>query len=187
MRRSNVNTSMTSIREHYQKKTIPELTKEFGYSNALAVPKIQKVTVNTGVGRIRDEKQLESIQKYLTMITGQKPVPRKAKKAIAAFKTRIGMVVGYSVTLRGKRMYDFLDRLVGAALPRTRDFQGIPVGAFDRGGNLTIGIKEHIVFPEMTGEDVRFIFGLEVTVVTTAKSKGEGEALLRSLGFPIQK
>ncbi|OHA00567.1 MAG: 50S ribosomal protein L5 [Candidatus Sungbacteria bacterium RIFCSPHIGHO2_02_FULL_49_12] len=175
------------LQETYQKKAIPELMGEFKISNRLAVPKIQKAVVNIGTGRIRDEKQLEVIQKHLSIITGQHPVPRRAKKAIAAFKTRVGMVIGYSATLRGKRMYEFLDRLVGVALPRTRDFMGIPASAFDRDGNLTIGIKEHIVFPELIGEDVRFIFGLEVTVVTTAKSRQEGIALLRSLGFPIQK
>lgn len=177
---------MTVTLETYQKKAVSELQKEFNYSNPLAVPKILKVAVNTGVGRIQDEKQKEAIQKYLMAITGQYAVPRRAKKAIAAFKTRIGQVIGYSVTLRGKRMYEFLDRLVHTALPRTRDFRGIPLSAFDANGNLTIGVKEHIVFPEMIGEDVRFLFGLEVTVVTTAKTKAEGVALLRHMGFPIQ-
>lgn len=170
----------------YHKKAIPALKKEFGYANALAIPRVVKVTVNTGVGRITDEKQRETVQKSLAAVTGQHPVPRRAKKAIAAFKTRIGQVVGYSVTLRGARMYEFLDRLVNAALPRTRDFKGIPETAFDANGNLTIGIKEHIVFPEMLGEDVRFIFGLEVTVVTTARTREEGVALLKQLGFPIR-
>lgn len=177
---------MSVIQSVYQKKVVPLLEKEFNYTNRLAVPKILKVVVNTGVGRISDEKQREVVQKSLDVITGQHALPRRAKKAIAAFKTRIGQVIGYSVTLRGQRMYEFLDRLVGAALPRTRDFKGIPTSAFDAKGNLTIGIKEHIVFPEMIGEDVRFMFGLEVTVVTTAKSREEGRALLKGLGFPIQ-
>ncbi len=177
---------MMTIRERYQKVALPELKKEFGFSNALAAPRLRKVVVNIGTGRIRDQKQLEIIEKSFTAITGQKPLLRKAKKAIASFKTRVGMGIGYSVTLRGKRMYDFLDRLVGAALPRTRDFRGIPQSSFDEKGNLTIGIKEHIVFPEMIGEDVRFIFSLEATVVTTAKTKPEGIALLRHLGFPIK-
>lgn len=175
------------MRERYQKNAVPELIKEFGITNILAAPKIRKVVVNVGTGRIRDPKQLETIEKSLAAITGQKPIERKAKKAIASFKTRIGMGVGYSVTLRGKRMYDFLDRLVGAALPRTRDFKGIPESSFDKDGNLTIGVKEHIVFPEMIGEDVRFLFGLEVTIVTTAKTKKEGIMLLKHLGFPIQR
>ncbi|MBI3627507.1 MAG: 50S ribosomal protein L5 [Candidatus Sungbacteria bacterium] len=177
---------MSVIKERYQKEAIPALKKEFEYSNILAVPKIIKVVVNSGVGRIVDEKQREIVQKSLSAITGQHAVPRRAKKAIASFKTRLGQIIGYSVTLRGARMYEFLDRLVGIALPRTRDFKGIPATAFDGRGNLTIGVKEHIVFPEMIGEDVRFIFGLEVTIVTTARTKEEGMSLLRSLGFPIQ-
>lgn len=177
---------MTVILDTYEKRAVAELQKEFNYSNRLAVPKILKVVVNTGVGRVQDEKQKEAVQKYLSMITGQYAVPRRAKKAIAAFKTRIGQVIGYSASLRGKRMYEFLDRLVHTALPRTRDFKGIPLSAFDSSGNLTIGIKEHIVFPEMIGEDVRFLFGLEVTVVTTARTRAEGIALLRHMGFPLQ-
>ena len=178
---------MMTILERYQKVALPELKKEFGFSNALAAPRLRKVVVNIGTGRIRDPKQLEIIEKSFMAITGQKPVERKAKKAIASFKTRAGMGIGYSTTLRGRRMYDFLDRLVGAALPRTRDFRGIPQSSFDEKGNLTIGVKEHIVFPEMIGEDVRFIFSLEATIVTTAKSRAEGIALLRHMGFPIQK
>jgi large subunit ribosomal protein L5 len=176
-----------TLLKRYSDQVVPGLIKEFGYKNKMAVPKIVKVVVNTGVGRIRDEKQLEVIQKQLSAITGQKSVPRKAKKAIASFKTRIGMVVGYSVTLRGKRMYEFLERLIHVALPRTRDFRGLLLKGFDKAGNLTIGIKEHIVFPEMIGEDVRSIFSLEATIVTTAKSREEGIALLREIGFPLEK
>ena len=177
---------MQTLQETYNKKSIPELQKELGFSNRMQVPKIRFVSVNIGTGRIKDENQLKEIQRVLTLITGQKPVPRKAKKAIASFKTRIGMVIGYSVTLRGQRMYDFLNRFVHVALPRTRDFRGIPEKSFDRGGNLTIGVKEHIVFPELIGEDVRFIFGFEVIIATNAKSRKEGVMLLKSLGFPIQ-
>lgn len=177
---------ISTTQEQYQKKAAPMLEKEYGYLNRMAVPRILKVVVNTGVGRIPDEKQREAILRSLALITGQKPVPRKAKKAIATFKTRQGQVIGYSITLRGKRMYQFLDRLVHAALPRTRDFRGILSRSFDARGNLTIGVKEHIVFPEMMGEDVRFMFGLEVTVVTNAKSRQESIILLRHLGFPIQ-
>ena len=159
---------------------------KFGYKNIMAVPKINKVVVNVGVGRFREEKQLEEIQRYLSLITGQKVAARSAKKAIASFKTRLGMTVGYKVTIRGKRMYDFISRLINIALPRTRDFQGVDPKAFDSSGNLTIGLKEHIVFPEMNGEDYRFLFGFEVTVVTTAKKKQEGIKLLRLMGFPIK-
>lgn len=176
-----------NIAETYNKKTIPEMQKAFGFTNAMAVPKITKVTVNIGVGRIKDEKQLEEIRSVFNLIVGQKPISRKAKKAIASFKTRIGMVIGYSATLRGKRMNDFLERLVGVALPRTRDFRGISAKSFDTSGNLTIGVKEHIVFPELIGEDIKFIFGFEITITTTAVNRNQGIALLKSLGFPIQE
>lgn len=178
--------SMTAIAEKYKKETIPAMQAQFGYKNVMAVPKIEKVVINVGVGRIRDAKEREEVQKFLALLSGQKAAPRAAKKAIASFKTRKGLVIGYQVTLRGKRMYDFLARLIHAALPRTRDFQGIDRTSFDSGGNLTIGIREHIIFPEMIGEDYRFLFGLEVTVVTTAKKKEEGIELLKQTGFPIK-
>jgi len=158
----------------------------FGWKNPMRVPKIVKVVINTGVGRIKDEKQLQEIVKMLTLITGQKPSWRPAKKAISSFKTRIGQLVGYAVTLRGKRMYDFIGRLINIALPRERDFRGLDPKSFDKFGNLTIGIKEHIVFPEIIGEDYKFLFGLEVTVVTNAKKREEGIELLRMMGFPIK-
>ena len=177
---------MLTLQEKYKKEVIPVLRAKFGYKNIMSVPKIEKVVVNVGVGRIRDEKQQEEIRKYLTLIAGQKPAPRAAKKAIASFKTRKGLIVGYQVTLRGKRMYDFISRLINIAFPRTRDFKGIDVKSFDPRGNLTIGIKEHIVFPEIIGEDYRFLFGLEVTVVTTGKKREEGVELLKLIGFPIK-
>ena len=176
-----------NLLETYNKKTIPEMQKAFGFKNVFQVPRIQKVSINVGVGRIKDENQLKEIQRVIALVTGQKASPRKAKKAIASFKTRVGMVVGYSTTLRGKRMYDFLSRLVNTVLPRMRDFHGLSRSGFDQRGNLTIGIKEHIVFPELIGEDVRFIFGLEITIVTNAKNKKEGIALLQHSGFPIAK
>ena len=177
---------MPTLQEKYKKEVIPVLRAKFGYKNIMSVPKIEKVVVNVGVGRIRDEKQQEEIRKYLTLIAGQKPAPRAAKKAIASFKTRQGLIVGYQVTLRGKRMYDFISRLINIAFPRTRDFKGIDVKSFDPKGNLTMGIKEHIVFPEIIGEDYRFLFGLEVTVVTTGKKREEGVELLKLMGFPIK-
>ncbi len=177
---------MSDLHEKYLKETIPAMMGKFGYKNVMVVPKIEKVVVNCGVGRFRDEKERSEITKYLALITGQKPAPRPARKAIASFKTRKGLVVGYQVTLRGKRMWDFISRLVDIALPRTRDFRGIDPQSFDPRGNLTIGIKEHIVFPETIGEDYRFLFGIEVTVVTTAKKKEEGIELLRLMGFPIR-
>lgn len=161
------------------------MQKAFRYANAMAVPRIEKVVVNCGVGKIREEKEREEIQKFLGLITGQKPAPRAAKKAIASFKTREGLIIGYQVTLRGKRMYDFLSRLINIALPRTRDFRGIDESSFDAKGNLTIGVKEHIVFPEMIGADYRFLFGFEITVVTSARTRKEGIELLRLFGFPL--
>lgn len=178
---------MTMLQEKYIKEVIPALRAKFGYKNIMAVPKIQKAVVNIGIGRMREEKERSEIEKYFTLITGQKPSPRPAKKAIAAFKTREGLIIGYQVTLRGRRMYDFLSRLVVIALPRTRDFRGIDEKAFDARGNLTIGVREHIVFPEMIGEDYKMLFGLEVTVVTSAKRREEGIALLKLAGFPIKE
>ncbi len=177
---------MVTLAEKYKKNVMPALQKEFGYKNVMSIPRVKKVTVNVGVGRLRDEKDRAEVIKYLTLITGQKPSPRAAKKAIAAFKTREGLVIGYTITLRGRRMYDFISRLINIAFPRTRDFQGLPTKSFDQKGNLTMGIKEHIVFPEMIGQDYRFLFGLEVTVTTTAKKRDEGIALLKALGFPLK-
>ena len=176
-----------SLQEKYVKEIAPKFAKEFGYKNHMAAPKIMKVVINTGIGHFREEKQMEEVQKYLSLITGQKPAARIAKKAIAQFKTREGLVVGYQVTLRGKRMYDFLSRLINVALPRMRDFRGIDQKSFDDSGNLTIGIKEHIVFPEMIGEDYKFLFGFEVTVVTSATKRKECIALLERIGFPVKK
>lgn len=177
---------MPHISEKYRKEVRHALQKRFGISNVMAVPRIEKVVVHVGVGRMRDEKQQEEVQKYLMLITGQKSAPRAAKKAIASFKTRKGLIIGHQVTLRGRRMYDFLSRLIDVGLPRTRDFRGLAEKSFDKKGNLTIGIKEHIIFPEMMGEDYHLIFGLEVTVVTTAHKREEGVELLRLLGFPLQ-
>ena len=179
---------MQSIKEKYIKEALPKLMKEFGLKTPMAAPRILKVVVNVGTGKMRDKKDaVGTVEKHLSLITGQKPSPRPARVAISSFKTREGMTVGYKVTLRGQRMYDFLDRLVNFAMPRLRDFRGIAQKSVDESGNLTIGIKEHIVFPEMIGEDVRNIFGLEVTIVTNAKKREEALALFKLLGFPLQK
>ena len=175
-----------NLREIYEKAARPEMMKRFGWSSPLAVPRILKVVVNTGTGRVREDKEREVIEKHLALITGQKPSPRPAKKSIAAFKTRQGMIIGLVTTLRGKRMYDFLSRLVEVALPRTRDFRGIPESSVDSSGNLTLGVREHMVFPEIVGEDIRTIFGLEVTVVTNAKKREEAVELFKLLGFPLK-
>lgn len=179
---------MTILLEKYRKTVGPALQKDFGIKNIMAVPKLEKIVINTGVGRfIKEEKTIERIAKELAMISGQKPVLRKAKKSISGFKLREGSIVGVSVTLRGKRMYDFLDRMISIALPRSKDFRGIDSKNFDKMGNLNFGIKESSIFPEINYENVKDIFGLEVTVVTTAKNREKGVALLKQLGLPLKK
>jgi len=178
---------MNNLQDKYIKEAIPKMRERFGYKNDMAVPRIVKVVVNTGIGKaLKDEKIQETIARDLAVITGQKAAPTLAKSAISGFKIREGMVVGLKTTLRGKRMYEFLDRLVGAAIPRIRDFRGLSEKLIDKGGNLNIGIKEHIIFPEIAHEDVRYIFGLEVAVVTNAKKREEAVELFRLLGFPIK-
>lgn len=168
-------------------KTTSIFQKELGTKNILALPKLQKVVVNVGLGRsLKDEKFLEVALRDLGLITGQKPKVTLAKKSIANFKTRKGQVIGAMVTLRGVRMYDFIARLINIALPRARDFRGIDAGSLDKNNNLTIGIKEHIVFPEVSGEEVKNIFGFEITLVVRAKNKEEALALYKFLGFPIK-
>ena len=179
---------MPSIVEKYKGEVVPEMRKEFGYSNEFAAPHIEKVVVHVGTGRIAREKGNDAeVIKYITAITGQKPIPCPARQSIASFKVRQGQIIGYKVTLRGKRMYDFLERFINTAIPRMRDFRGFEAKVVDASGNLTLGIREHIVFPETIGEDVKFIFGLEVTVATNAKSRKEALALFRLLGFPLKK
>ncbi len=166
---------------------VPELKKELGVTNIMASPKLVKVVINSGVGRARDKKRVELVTDRLAKITGQKVSPRQAKKSIATFKLRQGEVIGLAVTLRGQRMIDFLDKLVNVAIPRTRDFKGLDIKAIDEIGNLTIGIKEHTIFPETTDEELKDVFGLAMTIVTTAKTKQEAAALFTLLGFPFKK
>lgn len=163
------------------------MKSDFGYTNPLEAPRVVKVVVATGVGKVKDKNKIQVIEDRLARITGQKAAPRGAKKSIATFKVRQGDIVGYQVTLRGARMQNFLDKLIHVSLPRTRDFRGIPPTAIDSLGNLTIGIKEHTIFPETADEDLKDVFGLAVTVVTTAKNKAESEKFLRHLGFPLQE
>ena len=171
-----------------QKTAFDSLKKEFGWSNLMQAPRVEKVVVSVGVGRMTKEKgRVETVADRLEKITGQKPASRGAKKAISTYKTRVGDKVGYQVTLRGARATDFLNRLIHIALPRTKDFKGISTSAIDEMGNYTLGIKEHSVFPETADEDIKDVFGLGVTVVTTAKNKKEAEAYLRHLGFPFKK
>lgn len=175
------------LKEKYTTEVIPKMTEEFGYKNVMSVPKVTKVIVNLGLGRIlKDSKDdLKKITKDVETIVGQKPVVTKAKKAISNFKTREGMPVGLMVTLRGARMYEFMDRLVNIALPQVRDFRGLEKKSFDRNGNYSIGIKEHIIFPEVAKDDIKNIFGMEINITTSAKSDEEGYKLLKNIGFPI--
>ncbi|MEA2097755.1 MAG: 50S ribosomal protein L5 [Patescibacteria group bacterium] len=175
------------LKEKYTTEIIPKMKEEFGYKNVMSVPKVTKVIINLGLGRIlKDSKDdLKKITKDVEIIAGQKPVVTKAKKAISNFKTREGMPVGLMVTLRGARMYEFIDRLINIALPQVRDFRGLKKKSFDRNGNYSIGIKEHIIFPEVTKDDIKNIFGMEISIVTTAKTDKEAYKLLKELGFPI--
>ncbi|NBD74283.1 50S ribosomal protein L5 [Patescibacteria group bacterium] len=167
--------------------TFDSLKERFGYTNRMQTPRVEKVVVATGTGKIVDKAKIELIQDRLARITGQKAAPRGAKKSIASFKVREGDVIGYQVTLRGSRMRDFLEKLVHIALPRTRDFRGISPKAIDEMGNITIGVREHTIFPETSDEDLKDVFGLSITIVTTAGTKAEAEALLRHLGLPLQE
>ncbi len=184
---------MLRLQEKYKQEIIPEMMKKFGYKSPMAVPKIEKVVLNTSFGKLVSGKTSEEQKKIyqpilddFALICGQKSILKGAKKSIATFKIRQGVPVGAAVTLRRKMMYDFLERLIHIALPRSRDFQGIEEKSIDKKGNLTVGIKEHIAFPEILPERAKTIFGLEVTMVTTAKSKEEGLELLRLMGFPIK-
>lgn len=175
----------TSITKQKQQTAYLALAETFGYTSPMQGPRVAKVIVSSGVGKKRDKKQVEFIADRLAKITGQKPAVRGARTSIAAFKVREGDTVGLQTTLRGARMFDFLDKLVHIALPRTRDFRGLSPKAIDAMGNFTIGIKENTIFPETSDEDLKDVFGFAVTVVTTAKTKPEAEAFLRHLGFPL--
>lgn len=168
-------------------KAYEALKGQFGYKNTMQAPRLDKVVVSVGVGKIDDKAKKELIFNRLSLITGQKPSPRPAKQSIASFKLREGDIIGYQVTLRGDRMRHFLDKLIHISLPQTRDFRGLKTTAIDEMGNITLGIKEHTIFPETSDEDIRDVFSLAITIVTTAKTKTEAEALLRHIGLPLQK
>lgn len=164
-----------------------ELKEQFGYKNTMQTPRLEKIVVSTGTGKIEDKGKIEVIIDRLARITGQKASPRPARKSIASFKLREGDTIGYQVTLRGARMRNFLDKLIHLALPQTRDFRGIKPTAIDEMGNITIGVREHTIFPETADEDIRNVFSLAITIVTTAQNREEAEAFLRSVGLPLQK
>ncbi|MDD3190371.1 MAG: 50S ribosomal protein L5 [Candidatus Pacebacteria bacterium] len=175
------------LKEKYTKEVAPDLKKALNYSSVMAVPKVEKVVVNVGLGTIlrNGDEDLKNILGDIEGIVGQKPVITKSRKAVAGFKIREGVPVGAMVTLRGEKMYEFMDRLVNVVLPQVRDFRGVKRKAFDGKGNYNIGLKEQIVFPEITRDNIKTIFGMEVSIITSAKTNDEGYELLKRLGFPI--
>jgi len=178
---------MNRLKEKYETSIKKELTEKFGYTTPMQVPKLEKIVVNMGVGEaVHNSKALDDALEELTVITGQKPIATKAKKSIANFKLREGMPIGAKVTLRGERMYEFLDKLVSIALPRVRDFHGISGNAFDGRGNYTVGIKEQLIFPEINFDKISKVRGLDIVIVTTAKTDEEGRALLTLMGMPFR-
>lgn len=176
------------LKETYRNEIVPALMKEFSYKSVMEVPRLEKVVLNVGLGEaIQNIKLLDSIQNELTIIAGQKAVQTRAKKSIAGFKLRAGMPIGCKVTLRGARMYEFLDRLISVALPRIRDFRGVSPKSFDGKGNYALGIKEQIIFPEINYDKIELLHGLDVIICTNARTNEEGRALLRHLGMPFAK
>ena len=179
---------MERLQEKYNKEIAPAMKAKFNYSSAMQIPKLEKIVLNMGVGEVRENaKALESAIKDMEMITGQKAIVTKAKKAIATFKIRQGMNIGCKVTLRGEKMYTFLDKLISISLPRVRDFRGLSPKSFDGRGNYTIGIKEQIIFPEINFDEVEKVRGMDIVFVTTAKTNEEAFDLLKELGVPFRK
>src|SRR6186713_351920 len=179
---------MARLRDFYKETVVPKLTKDLGVKNSMQVPKIKKITVNMGVGEaVADRKVMDAAVADLTKITGQKPMITKSRKAIASFKLRAGLAVGCMVTLRGDRMYEFLDRLISIAMPRIRDFRGVSPRSFDGRGNYSLGVKEQIIFPEIQYDQVDQIRGMDITITTTAPDNRQGRALLEAFSFPFRK
>lgn len=175
------------LKEKYRKEVVPALKERFGYRNDMEVPRLEKIVVNMGVGEgAHDPKAIDGAMKDLALITGQKPKLNRAKRSVAGFKLRAGMSVGCKVTLRGDRMYEFLDRLISLAIPRVRDFRGLNPKSFDGRGNFTMGLDEQLVFPEIDYDDIDRVRGMDITIVTTAKTDEEGRALLDALGMPFR-
>ena len=176
------------VLELYEKQAVPALTAKFGYTNPMQVPKLVKIVISSGLGDIKDNaKSIQTAQNEIKQISGQQPVLTKAKKSVANFKVREGMNIGIKVTLRGKMMYDFYDKLVSIALPRVRDFRGVPTESFDGKGNYCMGLKEQLIFPEIQYDQVEKIRGMDVCIVTTANTDEEARELLRALGMPFKK
>lgn len=179
---------MSRLKEKYQSEILPSLVEKFNYSSVMAVPKLEKIVINMGVGdAVANAKALDKAVEELAIISGQKPLITKAKKSIAGFKLREGMPIGCKVTLRGERMYDFLDKLISISLPRVRDFRGISKKSFDGRGNYTLGVKEQLIFPEINYDDVDKTRGMDIVIVTTANTDEEARELLTQMGMPFQK
>jgi large subunit ribosomal protein L5 len=179
---------MARLQQEYRQKMVPELMQKLGITNPMQVPKITKISVNMGVGEaVADKKAMDGAVNDLTALTGQKPVVTKSRMAIAAFKLRAGVPVGARVTLRGARMYEFLDRLINVAMPRIRDFRGVSARSFDGRGNYSFGVKEQIIFPEIAYDQVDALRGMDITITTSARDDAEGRALLESFNFPFRK
>ena len=176
------------LKEKYTNEVIPALTEKFNYSSVMAVPKVDKIVINMGVGEaVNNAKTLEKAAAELALISGQKPLITKAKKSIAGFRLREGVAIGAKVTLRGERMYEFLDKLVSVSLPRVRDFHGVPTKSFDGRGNYTLGVKEQLIFPEINFDDVDKVRGMDIVIVTTANTDEEGRELIKGLGMIFAK
>ncbi len=179
---------MTRLREHYKSTVVPALMKRFGYQSVMQIPRIEKITINMGVGEaLADKKVLDHAVADLTKISGQRPIITKARKSVAVFKVREGWPIGCKVTVRGSRMYEFLDRLINIAIPRTRDFRGFSPRAFDGRGNYSLGVTEQIIFPEIDYDQIDTIRGLDVAITTSARSDEEGRALLEGFSFPFRQ
>lgn len=179
---------MSRYLKEYRERILPKLMKELGYKNPMAVPRIEKVVVNVGVGEaVQDPKIIEVIAADLATITGQKPQVRRARKSVATFHLRKGMPIGLKVTLRGRKAHDFLDRLINFALPRVRDFRGLPLDKFDGRGNYNFGVDEHTIFPEIEIDKVKKVFGMDIAIVTTAETDEEAYHLLKEFGFPFER
>lgn len=178
---------MPRLKDHYLREVMPALVREFSYKNPMETPSIKKVVINAGIGEaVQNIKMLDAVVEEMRQITGQKPLGTNARKSIAGFKLREGMPIGSKVTLRGDRMYEFLDRLISVALPRIRDFRGVNGNSFDGKGNYTLGLKEQIIFPEIKYDTVMFIHGFDITIVTNARTDKEGKALLKFMGMPFR-
>ncbi len=187
MEKGEIKKYMPRLKEKYRKEVVPALIQEFSYDNPVQAPHIKKIVINAGIGEaVQNVKMLDGVVEELKQISGQQPIVTKAKKSIATFKLREGMPVGCKVTLRGNRMFEFLDRLISVALPRIRDFRGINGNSFDGRGNYTLGLKEQIIFPEIKYETVTFVHGFDITIITSADTDKEGKALLKFMGMPFR-